>query len=708
MPGTRLSLRELSRIAFDPSFPDLQLQVYRSLVLSVLSTRRVGQVVVVEEVSRELSVNLGLETVPSLLVASALTSLEKDGIVIHEEPVWRLTKPVMLPAESPLDKLHKGFLETLKTRFGETDRYQEQIGLASFEDLVISLVEDLGQRAVALLLGKPREALRGLNIPSIVATRFSSFAGSYVERIAELEKAVTAAILEVFERLEGTWLDALGTVVNRAVICRIMAAEPATIALTGRLFRDMAIVLDTNVVFALVCKGSVEHKETRWIAEAAKSLGIELVVQDSTLGEFERTITKDTLRFRAQQGSYLDPAFASRDLPRTYYRFKQEYGDWYGLVAAVRLGVSKLNEDFGIRTIPTKSVDLPPDLTRPAAQLIQEETRLERPKDEDALEHDARSIVFIHAQREGPERPRIGNPWMLTRDYGLLRADAKFSRRIRSPLPAVIGYDLLSQLISPFLKVKSALEFHQILGKLIASRVAPLTYEDTLQFASYALDQLGIEPEERDVVSVASEAHASRVLQAFSAGDFSRGFQDLKLSVERAFATTKTTQDREATIARLVNLIKETSPGRLFATQTQSSGIAVLSSSITSKLRLTIATEGCPADEYEVQRALNAMLRVLDYKVTWNSESIPFAGRKFIPDFVVDLGKVSVPIEVKLVPKEERKSAVVEEMAADLTAYRAKYETTIFVVYDCGFVADVGHFSGDFERQGAIVLVIKH
>lgn len=705
----RVALRELSRVAFDPGFPDFQLQVYQNLILLAFELDGAKEPLRIDGIVSILKEALGLESVPVLLVGSALETLEAEGTLSRDGSDWRLTPTARpLASASPLDTIHKAFKGKLRIRFGDVDRHQEQVALESLDDVLVNIVEHLGKEAVAVLSGKTLEAIHAVDVPSIVSTRFYSFPSGYVERLPELSAAVASSVVDVFEKPEKEWLEALGTVVHRAVMCFVLTAGPEYAELAQRLFRKTRLFLDTNVVFALVCKGSIEHEETRWIVEAARTLGVELLVQDSSLLEFERTLTKDTLRFQAQRGSYIDPDFYSRDLARTYYKHTSEFGDWHGFVASIRATVSRLDATYGIRVLDATDVDWNPRMIRTAGEMIQEAVSQDKTKDERAIDHDARSLVLIHGLRRDFEAVGVGVPWLLTRDYSLIRADQKFSRKLRTPLPGVVGYDLISQLMAPFLKAESTGNFAKILGKLAASKITSLTFEDTLRFASYTLDQLGVRAEEDILVAVASEAHASRVLQAFSSGDYARGFRDLKLSVERALATGKAVADKEATITRLVSLIKATSPGKLVATQTQSSGITNLVSSIKEKLRITISTEECPAKEEFVQWSLNAMLRVLDYNLSWEGESVPFSTKKGIPDFVVSLRNVEVPIEVKLVGNKPRLPEVIEEMAADFTIYRKKYQTVVFVVYDCGFINDVEKFSADFENQGAMVLVIKH
>src|SRR5439155_8764586 len=240
----------------------------------------------IDEIVSILKEAVGLESVPALLLGAALESLAARGISSRDGSDWRLTaaaKP--LAKESPLDVLHLAFAGKLRGRFGVIDRHQEQVAVEAFDDVLVKLVEDLGKDAVSVLSGKTREAIHGVDVPAIVSSRLNSFPSGYFERLPDLQGAVAASIVDVFEQPQKEWLEALGTVVHRAVMCYVITAGPEYPDLARRLFQKTRLLLDTNVVFALICKGSIEYEETRWIVEAARALGVEMLVQDSTLLE---------------------------------------------------------------------------------------------------------------------------------------------------------------------------------------------------------------------------------------------------------------------------------------------------------------------------------------------------------------------------------------------------------------------------------------
>lgn len=126
-----------------------------------------------------------------------------------------------------------------------------------------------------------------------------------------------------------------------------------------------------------------------------------------------------------------------------------------------------------------------------------------------------------------------------------------------------------------------------------------------------------------------------------------------------------------------------------------------------TRLRSVIFSK--PEKEKEVQDAIETLLigRSMQKGIDYNREAgkIEFSGKEFIPDFVIT--KMNLCIEVKLL-REGRKSQIIEEICADITAYSKKYEHQLFVVYDLGVIRDETEFINDISsKDGVKVLIIK-
>lgn len=126
---------------------------------------------------------------------------------------------------------------------------------------------------------------------------------------------------------------------------------------------------------------------------------------------------------------------------------------------------------------------------------------------------------------------------------------------------------------------------------------------------------------------------------------------------------------------------------------------------IRGKLRASIFNS--PTKEIEVQNAIEALLigsgmtKGIDYDR--ESGKIEFSGKEYIPDFV--LPKMNLSVEVKLL-RPGKKSSIIDEINADITAYSTRYERLLFVVYDLGVIRDEAEFRRDIENAGANIKVI--
>ena len=130
---------------------------------------------------------------------------------------------------------------------------------------------------------------------------------------------------------------------------------------------------------------------------------------------------------------------------------------------------------------------------------------------------------------------------------------------------------------------------------------------------------------------------------------------------------------------------------------------------IKNRLRNIIFTQ--PQKEIEVQNAIETLFvgkgwnKGIDYDR--ETGKFVFSGKEYIPDFIIP--KLNLCIEVKLL-KEGRKSKIIEEINADITAYDKEYKRQLFVVYDLAVIRDEIEFKRDIEnaKDDIKVIIVKH
>ncbi|MCM3172891.1 hypothetical protein [Paenibacillus sp. MER 99-2] len=134
-----------------------------------------------------------------------------------------------------------------------------------------------------------------------------------------------------------------------------------------------------------------------------------------------------------------------------------------------------------------------------------------------------------------------------------------------------------------------------------------------------------------------------------------------------------------------------------------------IESFIKTKLRSVLYE--IPQKEKEVQNAIENLFvgkgfnKAIDYDR--ETGKFNFSGREYIPDFI--LPKLRMCIEVKLLKDVAKKSKIIEEINADITAYLKEYENVLFVVYDLGVIRDELEFCRDIEsNEGIKIIIVKH
>lgn len=127
--------------------------------------------------------------------------------------------------------------------------------------------------------------------------------------------------------------------------------------------------------------------------------------------------------------------------------------------------------------------------------------------------------------------------------------------------------------------------------------------------------------------------------------------------------------------------------------------------------RFRLIFKEAPKNEYEVQDKLensfiaNNMDKGLDYDR--ETGKFKFSGKEYIPDFIIP--KYELCIEVKYIKEISRKSKMIEEINADITAYKKEYKNILFVIYDIGIIRDESEIKRDIEKtEGVHAIIVKH
>lgn len=118
-----------------------------------------------------------------------------------------------------------------------------------------------------------------------------------------------------------------------------------------------------------------------------------------------------------------------------------------------------------------------------------------------------------------------------------------------------------------------------------------------------------------------------------------------------------------------------------------------------------------PQSEKELQDTVEQLLigrgfrKPLDYDR--ETGRVKYSGKEFVPDFIFK--PADMFIEAKLVKTPERLKSCIEEINADILAYKTRYSKGMFIVYDVGTIRDSNEFVASIEQQMDVsVCLVKH
>jgi hypothetical protein len=125
------------------------------------------------------------------------------------------------------------------------------------------------------------------------------------------------------------------------------------------------------------------------------------------------------------------------------------------------------------------------------------------------------------------------------------------------------------------------------------------------------------------------------------------------------------------------------------------------------KSKLRTAIFAVPQKEVEIQNVIESLLigKGMSKGNDYDRESgkFEFSGKEYIPDFIVP--KLNLCIEVKLL-RDGKRSRIIDEINADITAYSKHYERLMFIVYDLGVIRDEAEFKRDIENAWKEIKVV--
>ncbi|KQS26692.1 hypothetical protein [Dyadobacter sp. Leaf189] len=112
-----------------------------------------------------------------------------------------------------------------------------------------------------------------------------------------------------------------------------------------------------------------------------------------------------------------------------------------------------------------------------------------------------------------------------------------------------------------------------------------------------------------------------------------------------------------------------------------------------------------PTTEKEIQDKYEDLLISAEFSYSREFPHIEYSCKHYIPDF--SFPEIDLAVELKLCKKD--KKLLIAQLNDDIVAYKTKFTTILFIIYDLGNISDVDEFKSSFEKQeNVFVQIIKH
>jgi len=119
-----------------------------------------------------------------------------------------------------------------------------------------------------------------------------------------------------------------------------------------------------------------------------------------------------------------------------------------------------------------------------------------------------------------------------------------------------------------------------------------------------------------------------------------------------------------------------------------------------------------PANEKAVQDTVEQLFigRGFSKGIDYDRETgrVKISIKESVPDFIVP--RLSLAVEIKLTKDKAKSKEIVDEINADIKAYKTKYENLLFVIYDVSSIQDEMAFKNGIETSDGMiqVVIVKH
>jgi predicted nucleic acid-binding protein len=426
-------LVRLSQFVFTKESEDLRKDLFDSLVEQVLLYHgEMSKIQIKESIEKVISSNVPvvlLEETLERLVEKNRVQIKNTKKISYSLTPCRRDEILRLISHKPDPRK---FYDTLINRLKTYGLSYEQSKIASeiFCDFLVRLLSRDAKYAANFLAGKASKTIDFLSSRDLLHSILVS---------KGVTESISNALLSLVS-LPSFWEEVkefLSFIAQNFVCFEILQLDPEVNLLKKEAFSNKLLLLDTNVIVALLLQPHPYHNITMRVIETAKALGVRIAYTERTIREFLALLDEANELWqdvRSRPSSLLKRI--ENEIIRTYVLFREKYKSWDGYYYTLKQ-VKKLLQEHGVFefTIPPLEGGLLRD-----NQMFQEVVGYVRqyaleisnnPKASSVAEHDAYHLLLIRDLNKPPDMfgPKI---LFLTYDYSLPYVDEEINKRLQA------------------------------------------------------------------------------------------------------------------------------------------------------------------------------------------------------------------------------------------------------------------------------------
>ena len=434
----------------------------RSLIETVLFNHK-DNGLSIPEIPEEISEQMGLKGFPASVIEDVIESpegkeeiYEKDNRYFLENDVYENMKQIIAEKEKAIDHFEAMLTAKVKEKAEKvkTGENISDLAVKSVYEFLVTWFSSESSFIANFLKTKKQLELPDppANILSEVLTRVQG---------ANDRQVIHDAIMETFKDLETNLGRLLFEILQSYIHLELLNVDPDCRYLEKIAFSNKTLVLDTNVLMALLLEAQTAHDGVNETISIAKDLGVTLVMTKRTENEWLWSLEEANGQFQSlnREKPSLLPRVENVFIKSFFKRKTIESSlTWESFYLQLRQ-IKSMIRDKGIVFWYKKEFDLDQlpnkEFFEPLWGKVYACASMKGyPKPKSVSEHDAYHLLLVRKLREEHESDILGpSCWFLTLDTTLYCADEGLNQFMHAPFdpPSSFMADMWVPIIAPFI-----------------------------------------------------------------------------------------------------------------------------------------------------------------------------------------------------------------------------------------------------------------